>query len=82
MLIAHLVGIEALAAYTSLHDHDGAGTDPSLAKVANALMLPLLSIAQDDAERFAARFRMMAEAATPVAASIFCHLRHSRRIPS
>ena len=67
MLIAHLVGIEALAAYTAAFMITMV---PGLiaAKVANALMLPLLSIAQDDAERFAARFRMMAEATTLVAA--------------
>lgn len=69
MLIGHLAGIESLAAYTAAFMITMV---PGLiaAKIANSLMLPLLAEAQDDADRFAERFRMMAEA-TALAAALY-----------
>lgn len=69
MLIGHLVGIEGLAAYTAAFMITMV---PGLiaAKIANALMLPLLSSEQEDADRFTVRFRMMAEA-TALAAALY-----------
>lgn len=69
MLIGHLSGIENLAAYTAAFMITMV---PGLiaAKVANALMLPLLAAEQDNANRFAERFRMMAEA-TALAAALY-----------
>ncbi len=69
MIIGHLGGIESLAAYTAAFMITMV---PGLiaAKVANALMLPLLASEQDHADRFAERFRMMAEA-TALAAALY-----------
>ncbi len=69
MIIGHLAGIEALAAYTAAFMITMV---PGLiaAKVANALMLPLLAGEQDHTDRFAERFRMMAEA-TALAAALY-----------
>lgn len=69
MLIGHLIGMEGLAAYTAAFMITMV---PGLiaAKVANALMLPLLSSERDDMRAFAARFRMMAEA-TSLASALY-----------
>lgn len=60
MMIGHLAGIESLAAYTAAFMITMV---PGLiaAKVANALMLPLLAAEQDNVDRFGERLRMMAE---------------------
>lgn len=69
LLIGNMIGIEGLAAYTAAFMITMV---PGLiaAKVANALMLPLLSAAQDDSQEFARRFRMMAEA-TALAGALY-----------
>lgn len=69
MLIGHMIGMEGLAAYTAAFMITMV---PGLiaAKVANSLMLPLLSSEQDNAKAFAARFRMMAEA-TSLASALY-----------
>ena len=60
IVIGHLAGMEQLAAYTTAFM---ATMVPGLvaAKVANALMLPLLASVAADREQFAARFLLMLE---------------------
>lgn len=69
MLIGHMVGMEGLAAYTTAFMITMV---PGLiaAKVANALMLPLLASEQDNWARFSNRFVMMAEA-TAVGSALY-----------
>lgn len=71
MLIGHYAGIEALAAYTAAFMITMV---PGLlaAKIANSLMLPLLSSQQEDRQAFASRFCMMSEAAALAAALYLC----------
>lgn len=67
ILVGHLAGIESLAAYTVAFM---ATMVPGLvaAKVANALMLPLLAGARDEPARFTGRLLLMIEATVLVAA--------------
>jgi O-antigen/teichoic acid export membrane protein len=69
MLIGHLAGVEALAAYTVAFMITMV---PGLVagKVGNALMLPLLTGVRDDMQRFNDRFLVMIEA-TAVAAAAY-----------
>lgn len=69
MLIGRMIGMEGLAAYTTAFMITMV---PGLvaAKIANALMLPLLASAHDDARRFTQRFALMAEA-TALGAALY-----------
>lgn len=72
ILIGHLAGIESLAAYTVAFM---VTMVPGLvaAKVANALMLPLLAGARDEPARFTARLLLMIEA-TVLASALYLAL--------
>ncbi len=69
MLIGRMIGMEGLAAYATAFMITMV---PGLiaAKVANALMLPLLAAAHDDTRLFTHRFALMAEA-TALAAALY-----------
>ena len=69
ILIGRFMGMEGLAAYTAAFMMTMV---PGLiaAKVANALMLPLLAVERDAPQRFASRYRLMAEA-TALAAALY-----------
>lgn len=69
MLIGRMIGMEGLAAYTTAFLITMV---PGLiaAKIANALMLPLLAETRDDARRFTRRFVLMAEA-TALGAALY-----------
>lgn len=69
MLIGRMIGMEGLAAYTTAFLITMV---PGLiaAKIANALMLPLLAATHDDARRFTRRFILMAEA-TALGAALY-----------
>ncbi|MDX2307537.1 MAG: oligosaccharide flippase family protein [Hyphomicrobium sp.] len=69
IVVGHLIGMEALAAYTAAFMM---AMVPGViaAKVGHALMLPVFSRARDDRESFAAHFNSACEA-TVFAASVF-----------